>query len=410
MDVADDILSLSPARAGASAWRRAVLSRLERLGRGTLTVEDAGGVVTLGRPSPDGLSARVVVRRPEFWRRLALGGSVGAGESYADGDWDADDLTAVVRLLARNRAALSELDGGLAWLGRPAASLFALLRRNTRAGARRNIAEHYDLGNDFFALMLDPTMTYSAAVFDPPGLTLEEASRRKLELLCRKLDLGPSDHLLEIGSGWGSLAIHAASRTGCRVTTTTISRAQHEEATDRVARAGLAGRVTVLLEDYRDLTGRYDKVVSVEMIEAIGAEQYPTFFDRCAARLAPGGRLAVQAITIADQEYERARREVDFIKRHVFPGGCIPSVTGLLDAATAASDLRLRHLEDLTPHYVRTLAAWRDNLAARREAVERITTERFRRLWDFYLCYCEGGFAERYVGLVQLVFDRPEEG
>jgi cyclopropane-fatty-acyl-phospholipid synthase len=177
-----------------------------------------------------------------------------------------------------------------------------------------------------------------------------------------------------------------------------------------VARAGLAGRVTVLLEDYRDLTGRYDKVVSVEMIEAIGAEQYPAFFDRCAARLAPGGRLAVQAITIADQQYERARREVDFIKRHVFPGGCIPSVTALVGAATAASDLRLRHLEDLTPHYARTLAAWRENLAARREAVARITTERFRRLWDFYLCYCEGGFAERYVGVVQLVFDRPRDG
>jgi cyclopropane-fatty-acyl-phospholipid synthase len=333
---------------------------------------------------------------------------VGAGESYADGDWDADDLTSVVRLLARNREALSGLDGGLALLGRSAAGLFGLLRPNTRAGARRNIADHYDLGNDFFALMLDPTMTYSAAVFDPPGATLEEASRRKLDLLCAKLDLRPSDHLLEIGSGWGSMAIHAASRHGCRVTTTTISRAQHELATERVAQAGLAGRVTVLLEDYRDLAGRYDKAVSVEMIEAIGSEQYPAYFARCAELVQPGGRLAVQTITIADQQYERARREVDFIKRHVFPGGCIPSVTALLAAATTASDLRLRHLEDFTPHYARTLAAWRDNLAARREEVARITTERFRRLWDFYLCYCEGGFAERYVGLVQLVFDRPE--
>jgi cyclopropane-fatty-acyl-phospholipid synthase len=410
MDTGENTLTLSPPRAAATAWRRAVLGRLGRLERGTLTVEDAAGVVTLGRPAADGLTARLVVRRPEFWRRLALGGSVGAGESFADGDWDTDDLTAVVRILARNRGALSGLDSGLAWLGRPAAGLFALLRRNTRAGARRNIADHYDLGNDFFALMLDPTMTYSAAVFDPPGATLEEASRRKLDLLCVKLELRPTDHLLEIGSGWGSMAVHAASRSGCRVTTTTISRAQHEVASERVARAGLAGRVTVLLEDYRDLTGRYDKVVSVEMIEAIGADQYPTFFDRCAARLAPGGRLAVQAITIADQQYERARRQVDFIKRHVFPGGCLPSVTALLGAATAASDLRLRHLEDLTPHYARTLAAWRDNLSAQREAVARITTERFRRLWHFYLCYCEGGFAERYVGLVQLVFDRPEGG
>jgi cyclopropane-fatty-acyl-phospholipid synthase len=410
MDAGENTLTLTPTSPGTSTWRRAVLGRLGQLQRGTLTVEDAGEVISFGRPAADGLAARVVVRRPGFWRRLALGGSVGAGESYADGDWDADDLTAVVRLLARNREALSGLDRGLAWLGRPAASLFALLRPNTRAGARRNIADHYDLGNDFFALMLDPTMTYSAAVFDPPEATLEEASHRKLEILCRKLDLGPADHLLEIGSGWGSMAIHAASRHGCRVTTTTISRAQHQVATERVARAGLAGRVTVLLEDYRDLTGRYDKVVSVEMIEAIGAEQYPVFFERCAARLAPGGKLAVQAITIADQEYQRARRQVDFIKRHVFPGGCIPSVTALVGAATEASDLRLRHLEDYTPHYARTLAAWRDNLALRREAVARITTERFRRLWDFYLCYCEGGFKERYVGLVQLVFDRPEGG
>jgi cyclopropane-fatty-acyl-phospholipid synthase len=410
MDTGENTLTLARSRSTSSPWRQAVLGRLGKLERGLLTVEDAEGTVTLGRAAPDGLSARLTVRRPGFWRRLALGGSVGAGESFADGDWDADDLTAVVRILARNRAALSGLDGGLAWLRRPAAGLFALLRGNSRAGARRNIADHYDLGNDFFALMLDPTMTYSAAVFDPPEATLEEASRRKLDMLCQKLELGPRDHLLEIGSGWGSMAIHAATRTGCRVTTTTISRAQHELATERVARAGLAGRVTVLLEDYRDLTGQYDKVVSVEMIEAIGAGQYPTFFDRCAARLVPGGRLAVQAITISDQHYERARRQVDFIKRHVFPGGCIPSVTALVDAATTASDLRLRHLEDLTPHYARTLVAWRDNLAARQEAVAKLTTERFRRLWDFYLCYCEGGFAERYVGLVQMVFDRPEGG
>jgi cyclopropane-fatty-acyl-phospholipid synthase len=409
MDIGETLTLATPENS-SRAWRQAVLGRLGRLEHGQVTVEDAGGVVTLGRPAADGLAARLTVRRPEFWRRVALGGSVGAGESWADGDWEADDLTAVVRLLARNRGALSGLDGGLAWLRRPAAGLFAMLRSNTRSGARRNIADHYDLGNDFFALMLDPTMTYSSAVFDPPGATLEEASRRKLDLLCQKLALGPADHLLEIGSGWGSMAIHAASRTGCRVTTTTISRAQHELATERVARAGLAGRVTVLLEDYRDLTGRYDKAVSVEMIEAIGAEQYPTFFERCADRLVPGGRLVVQAITIADQEYERARREVDFIKRHIFPGGCIPSVTALLDAATAASDLRLRHLEDFTLHYARTLAAWRENLAARREAVARLTTERFRRLWDFYLCYCEGSFAEGYAGLVQLVFDRPQGG
>ena len=403
-------LAGAPARAPGAGWRRAVLSRLSRLERGTLAVEEGGETVPLGRPAPDGLSARLTVRRAAFWRRVALGGSVAAGEAYADGDWDAEDLTAVVRLFARNAEALDAMEGGLARLRRPAARLFAALRRNTRAGSRRNIADHYDLGNEFFALMLDPTLTYSSAVFEPPEATLEEASVRKLDLLCRRLDLRPGDHLLEIGTGWGSLALHAASRYGCRVTTTTLSRAQRELAQERIARAGLAGRITVLSEDYRDLTGRYDKAVSCEMIEAIGTAQYPVFFRKCASLLAPGGRLALQAITIADQRYEQARRDVDFIRRHVFPGGAIPSVTALLDAATAASDLRLRQLEDYTPHYARTLAAWRANLAERREAVERITDARFRRLWHYYLCYCEGGFAEEYIGVVQLLMDRPAGG
>jgi cyclopropane-fatty-acyl-phospholipid synthase len=225
-----------------------------------------------------------------------------------------------------------------------------------------------------------------------------------------RLELRPGDHLLEIGTGWGSMALHAASRHGCRVTTTTISRAQWEVAKERVARAGLADRVEVLLSDYRDLRGRYDKIVSIEMIEAIGAEQYPTFFRRCAELLAPGGRLALQAITIEDRDFERARREVDFIKRHVFPGSCIPSITALVSAATRASDLRLRQLEDYGLHYARTLATWRENLAARRAEVERLTDERFRRLWRFYLCYCEGGFRERHVSVVQMLFARGAEG
>jgi len=403
-------LAAAPAGAPASPWRRAVLGRLARLEHGRLEVVDGGEALHLGHPAPDGLAARLTVRRPGFWRRVALGGSVAAGEAYADGDWEADDLTAVIRILARNRAALDGMERGLARLRRPADWLVERLRRNTRAGARRNIAAHYDLGNDFYALMLDPTMTYSSAVFDPPEATLEEASVRKLDLLCRRLDLRAGEQLLEIGTGWGSMALHAAARYGVRVTTTTLSRAQRELAVERIARAGLSDRITVLLEDYRDLRGRYDKLVSVEMIEAIGTEQYPGFFARCAALLAPGGRLALQAITIADQQYERARRELDFIKRHVFPGGAIPSVTALVSAATAASDLRLRQLDDYTPHYARTLAAWRANLEAHREAVERITEARFRRLWHFYLCYCEGGFEERACGVVQMLFDRPGEG
>ncbi len=323
----ENTIAISPARPRGSVWRRAVLGRLGRIRSGTLLVEEGDGAVQLGRPAADGLSARISVRDPRFWRRAALGGSVAAGESYADGDWETDDLTSVVRVLARNQAALAGMERGLAWLRRPADVAFSALRRNTRAGSRRNIAEHYDLGNEFFALMLDPTLTYSCAVFDRPDATLEEASLRKLDLVCQRLELRPGDHLLEIGSGWGSMALHAASRHGCRVTTTTISRAQWELARERVARDGLEERVTVLLSDYRDLSGRYDKVVSIEMIEAIGAEQYRAFFRKCSELLAPGGLLGLQAITIADQHFERARREVDFIKRHVFPGSCIPSTT-----------------------------------------------------------------------------------
>jgi len=395
------------ARRRDSPWHRAVLESLARLRGGTLELEEHGVRQVLGEPG--GLAARITVRDPRFWRRVALGGSLGAGESYADGDWDVDDLTAVVRLLVRNHSARRGLDGGLSLLRRPLDLAHALLRRNSRAGARRNIADHYDLGNDFFALMLDPTMTYSSGVWDSPESTLEQASLRKLDLLCQRLRLRPEDHLLEIGMGWGSLALHAAGRYGCRVTTTTLSQAQWELASERVRAAGLADRVTLLRDDYRDLRGRFDKAVSCEMIEAIGAEQYETFFARCAALVAPGGLVAVQAITIADQHYERARREVDFIKRHIFPGSCIPSISALVGAATRASDLRLRQLQDYGPDYARTLAAWRGNLAANRVAVERLTDERFRRLWHFYLCYCEGGFAEGHIGVSQLVFERPGE-
>jgi cyclopropane-fatty-acyl-phospholipid synthase len=392
-------------RPRASVWRRAVLAGLAGLRGGTLELEEGGVRHRLGEPGD--LAARITVRDPRFWRRVALGGSLGAGEAYADGDWDADDLTAVVRLLARDGASTGAVDRGLSLLRRPLDLAFALLRRNSRRGARRNIADHYDLGNDFFALMLDPTLTYSSAVWDAPGATLEEAQTRKLDLLCARLRLRPEDHLLEIGTGWGSLALHAARRHGCRVTTTTLSAAQHALASERVRAAGLQDRITLLRQDYRDLRGQYDKIVSCEMIEAIGAAQYPTFFARCAALLAPGGVLALQAITIADRHYERARREVDFIKRHIFPGSCIPSITALT-AAAAESDLVLRELQDRGRDYARTLATWRENLAANRAAVAQLTDERFRRLWHFYLCYCEGGFAEGHIGVAQLTFARPQ--
>lgn len=395
------------APASGLSFRNLVLPRLSGIAEGRLTLREGGASSVHGVPARDGLSAEVVVRSPAFWRRVATGGTLGAAESYAAGEWDTPDLTSVVRLMARNVSAMDGLEGGLALLRRPVDAVRHALRRNTRSGSRRNITEHYDLGDDFFELMLDPTMTYSCGIFERPDATLEEASVAKIDRLCRMLRLGPDDHLLEIGTGWGALAVHAASRYGCRVTTTTISRNQLARARQRVADAGLSDRVTVLHSDYRDLSGRFDKIVSVEMLEAVGADYYGTFFAKCASLLEDDGLLALQVITIADARYEQHVRGVDFIKRYVFPGSNIPSITALLQAATRHSDLTLRQLDDIGPHYATTLAAWRENLARNADAVARLTDERFRRIWHFYLCYCEAGFAERYLGDAQMLLSRP---
>jgi cyclopropane-fatty-acyl-phospholipid synthase len=278
------------------------------------------------------------------------------------------------------------------------------ISRNTRTGSSRNIAAHYDIGNDFFERFLDPTMMYSCAVFERDDMTLEEAQVAKLDRLCRKLDLKPTDHLLEIGTGWGGLALHAARRYGCRVTTTTISREQHALARDRIAAAGLSDRITLRLDDYRDLDGRYDRLVSVEMIEAVGHHYFDTFFRRCGELLLPGGTMVLQAITIDDRQYAAARDSVDFIKRHIFPGCCIPSVTAMVESTTRASSLRVVDLEDIGPHYATTLAAWRENLFANADGIRACGyPETLLRMWHFYLSYCEGGFAERALGDVQLV-------
>ena len=390
------------------SFRGLVLPRLSGLTDGQLTLREGGARTTFGSPARDGLSAEVVVRHPAFWRRVATGGTLGSSESYAAGEWDTPDLTSVVRLVARNVAAMDGLEGGLATLRRPVDAVLHALRRNTRAGSRRNIAEHYDLGDDFFELMLDPTMTYSCGVFEQPGATLEEASIAKIDRLCRMLRLGPEDHLLEIGTGWGGLAIHAATRYGCRVTTTTISREQHEWAAERVRAAGVSDRVTVLLDDYRDLRGRYDKLVSVEMIEAVGHQFLDTYTARCSQLLEPHGAMLLQAITIQDQLYEQALGSVDFIQRFIFPGSFIPSITAITDSVRRSTDMKVFHLEDIGPHYATTLRAWRERFFARLDDVRRLGyPEEFIRMWHFYLCYCEGGFLERQLGDVHMLLTKP---
>lgn len=387
--------------------RRLVRSRLARVTDGRLRLLDAGGEETYG-PGTAPPEAEIRVHHPAFYRRFALGGGLGAAAAYMDGHWSADDLTAVIRLAARNRGVLVRRDGVWAWLAAPFAKLYHALRSNTRRGSRRNIEVHYDLGDDFFALFLDDTLTYSCALFDPPGIGLAEAQEAKLDRLCRKLALSPDDHVLEIGTGWGSFALHAACNYGCRVTTTTISPAQLRRARQRVAEAGLADRVEVIDRDYRDLTGRFDKLVSIEMIEGVGHRFLDTFFRVAGERLAPGGLMGLQAITIADRFYEQARRSVDFIQRYVFPGGAIPSVGSLAAAVARATDMTVIHLEDIGVHYARTLACWRrrlaDNLPAAREMG---FSERFLRMWEYYFCYCEGGFAERTLGDVQMVLAKP---
>jgi cyclopropane-fatty-acyl-phospholipid synthase len=406
---ADTLLPPQDLAPGASTrWlRRRVLDRLKGLRGGQLRLQDAEGQVLLGQADgADPLHATLTVHDADFYRQVALNGSVGAGESYMDGHWHSDDLVALVRLLVRNRDLLDGMEGGLARLGGLALKAWHGLRRNTRAGSRRNIAAHYDLGNALFRLFLDDNLMYSSAMF-APGDTLEQASRRKLDRICQKLQLGPRDHLLEIGTGWGGMAIHAAGRYGCRVTTTTISKEQHALARERVAAAGLADRVTVLLEDYRDLRGEYDKLVSIEMIEAIGHQYLDAYFQACAARLAPDGLALVQAITIEDDRYEQALRSVDFIKRHVFPGSFIPCVSAMVGSAARAGSLRLLNLEDFGDSYALTLRHWRQRFLDRLDEVRALGyDERFVRLWDFYLCYCEGGFIERSISDVQLLFAR----
>ncbi len=395
-------LSHGPRARVARGLASALLARIEV---GRLVIAEGERRRAFGRGAP---TATVHVRSPRAWSML-LRGSRGLAESYARGLWDSPDLTAVIRVAARNAHRLDRVRMRLAPVLGPAQRARALARRNTRARSRRDIAAHYDIGNELFALMLDPTMMYSCAIFERPGMTLREASLAKLERVCAKLDLGPGDHVLEIGGGWGGFALHAAATRGCRVTTATISREQHEYALARVERAGLADRVTVVLRDYRDLRGTYDKLVSIEMIEAVGWRHLGEFFARCSRLLAPDGAMLLQAITIDDRAYEAEKASRSFANTYIFPGGCLPSLEVIARRLARDTDMQALHLEDLTPHYVETLRRWRANFLAGGERLRALGyDERFRRLWTLYLCYCEAGFAERRICNVQLLLAKPQ--
>ena len=400
-------VAMAPPGALDAFLRRRLLDQLAPLREGSLLVRDAFGEQRLGQPSGD-LHATVTIEDPAFYRKVAAQGSVGAGESYIDGDWRCDDLVALVQLLVRNRDLLDGMERGPARVGGWLLRGWNRLHRNSRAGSRRNIAAHYDLGNDFFSLFLSPDLMYSSALFANAQETLEAASQRKLDRICQQLRLQPGDRVVEIGTGWGGFALHAAQHYGCHVTTTTISAEQHALAQQRVREAGLQDRITLLTQDYRDLQGPFDKLVSIEMIEAVGAEFLDTYLATLQRLLKPDGVALLQAITIEDHRYEQARRSVDYIKRFVFPGSFIPSLNAILAAKTRSSDLQLVAQHDFGHSYALTLRAWRQRFLAQRAAVQaQGFDERFCRLWEFYLAYCEGGFLERSIGVSHLLLARP---
>jgi len=388
--------------------RRMVLDMFSRLQYGRIVLCDGPRQLIFGGGDGSHLSVVLTVNRPQFYTALLLGGSLGAAEAYMAGDWTVDDLTTAIRIVIRNQHLFEGIDKGWSRLTTPLHLLYHRLRRNTRLGSRNNIVAHYDLGNDFYRLFLDETLTYSCGIFESPETSLRQASEAKYDRICRKLRLQPGDHVLEIGTGWGGFALHAAGRYGCRVTTTTISDEQHRLAGQRIRQAGLDHRVTLLKQDYRDLSGSFDKLVSIEMIEAVGHDFLEEFFRCCSNRLKPDGLMALQAITIADQAYDRHKHSVDFIKRFIFPGSCIPSVTAMCAAVTKATDLRLTHLEDITPHYAVTLNHWRRNFFDNLPRVRELGYDQgFIRMWEYYLCYCEAGFSERYIGDVQMILAKP---
>lgn len=407
--VADLSLSKMLSKSLSRFARETVFSLLKRIKCGKLTVIDGGDAFEFGEQGRgDSLAAKLYVNDQRFYPQVMLGGSIGAGEAYMAGYWCSEDVTKVVRLIIMNQDVFADLDKDWAKVMTPFHNWFHVLRKNTKDGSRKNVAAHYDLGNDFYKLFLDDTLTYSCGIFEHHQATLEDASIAKYDRICRKLNISNGDHVLEIGTGWGGFAIHAASRYGCKVTTTTISRSQYDLARERVKATGLGDRVELLFKDYRVLDGAYDKLVSIEMIEAVGHQYLRNFLECCGKLLKPEGMMLLQAITIADYAFEQHKRSVDFIKRYIFPGGCIPSVTAICTSAADETDLRLFHLEDITPHYVATLQTWRGRFLENVEKVRRLGyPQSFIRMWEFYLCYCEAGFAERYLGDVQMLFTKP---
>ena len=392
-----------------SLSRSILLNLFNKISVGILTIEDDSGTITLGKDEQrKDLNAEVIIHDRNVYRNILSGGVLASGEAYIDGGWSSPDLPMVIQLFSANLSMLEKMRYQQNLAGRLKLSLEHFFNKNTVEGSQRNIAAHYDLGNNFFKLFLDDRMMYSSAVFFDGASNLDKASQDKLDNICQLLELTEEDHLLEIGTGWGGMAIYAAQQFNCQVTTTTISKQQYKYALEKVKKHGLEGKINVLLEDYRNLNGQFDKLVSIEMIEAVGDQFFGKYFESCSQLLTPNGKMVLQAITIPDQRYRAATNTVDFIKKYIFPGGCLPSIGKITYHVGRDTDMQITHLRDIAHDYATTLSIWRSRFLSKSEEVVRQGfDERFIRMWEFYLAYCEGGFRERVIGAVQLCLVKP---
>ncbi|MCX7182095.1 MAG: cyclopropane-fatty-acyl-phospholipid synthase [Candidatus Methylopumilus sp.] len=386
--------------------RALVFNQLKKIKTGQITIIEGSQKLSFGKK--DKLNVTVTVHDPRFFGALAFGGSIGVSEAFMQKFWSVSDLTKLIRIMAINQNTMDQLEGLFDMFLKPILKCLHYLNQNSVKGSEINISKHYDLGNEFFSLFLDSTMMYSSAVFKKPHDSLYQGSIHKLETICQGLELTSQDHIIEIGSGWGGFAIYAAQHYGCKVTTTTISKEQYKYVSQKIKDLKLSHKITVLFSDYRHLKGQYDKLVSIEMLEAVGYQYYETYFKVCASLLKPQGLAVIQTITITDQRYEKAKRSVDFIQRYIFPGSCIPSITALQNSMTQSSDLKIYSIHDIGTHYARTLALWRERLFKNLKDIKALGfDDAFIRMWHFYFSYCEGGFEEKVISDIHLKLVKP---
>ena len=404
---ADKLMAIKKSSFLATFFKKIILKKFKQLQFGFLQISDGDEEYHFGDDRSE-LKVNVQIFSPEFYVFMGSGGLLGVTESYTAGYWQSNNLVSLIRIVIQNKDVMNQLDSGWARLFKPLNNYIHRLRQNSLDGSKKNILAHYDLSNEFYQLWLDETMTYSCGVFDNKSSTLEEASVEKLDRICRKLQLTDRDSVLEIGTGWGSFAIHAAKHYGCKVTTTTISDAQYELAKERINQENLTDRITLLKDDYRKLTGRYDKIVSIEMIEAVGHEYVPVFFKTVSSLLKDDGLFVMQGITYNDQNFDVYKNSVDFIKKYIFPGSCLISVSQVTETMKTYTDLSIVHLEDITIHYATTLKIWRENFQSSIASIKALGfSSAFIKMWDFYFVYCEAGFRERHIGDYQFVFSKP---